>query len=181
VNETQVIIAVGYGVLFLASFPFLIKVIRSTRRRARGDFDVELTKKQESRFAVVIAALLAGLFVITAFFIPYGDTSTSGGQVVQVRGFQFGWTVDPPTVDADQPVEFRVRSSDVQHGFGLYRGTELLAQVQVPAVRPGSDSMLSDEQRLVYTFREAGTYELLCLEFCGEKHHMMHATIEVQE
>jgi cytochrome c oxidase subunit 2 len=34
-------------------------------------------------------------------------------------------------------------------------------------------------QKLVHTFSDPGTYEILCLEFCGVGHHKMTATFEV--
>jgi cytochrome c oxidase subunit 2 len=32
---------------------------------------------------------------------------------------------------------------------------------------------------LRYTFTEAGTYRVLCLEYCGAAHHVMAADIKV--
>ena len=181
-NGTQVLITVLYGALVLATVVFVVFVVRSTaaRHRHRG-FDVEGAKGRENHFAWGIVALLVVLAVATASGIPYGDTSVgSDGQVVEVRAFQYGWQVDPATVPVGTPIEFRARSADVQHGFGLYDGTELLAQAQVPANRPDGAAEFGDEQRLVHTFDEPGTYDILCLEFCGSKHHAMEAQIEVE-
>jgi cytochrome c oxidase subunit 2 len=86
-------------------------------------------------------------------------------------GVQFAWAVTPAEVRAGVPVEFLMTTRDVNHGFGLYDpdGT-FLTQAQVV---PGQT------QKLVWTFDEPGTYEVLCLEFCGAKHHEMVTTIEV--
>jgi cytochrome c oxidase subunit 2 len=182
-NGTQVLITVLYGLLVLASAVFVVFVIRSTGARGRRrEFEVEGAKRHENRFAWGIVALLVALAVATATAIPYSDKSAgSDGEVVEVAGFQFGWTVKPPTVPVGVPIEFRARSADVQHGFGLYEDNKLLAQVQVPAKGPESGAELGPEQRLVHTFDEPGTYDLLCLEFCGSKHHAMAAQIEVEE
>lgn len=177
------LIAVGYCGLVLASVVFAVVVVRSTaaRERRRG-FDVEAAKGRETRLAWVIVGLLVALAVASAFAIPYSETSAgSDGEVVEVEAFQFGWRVDPMSVPVGVPVEFRARSADVQHGFGLYDGAELLAQVQVPANRPDGAAEFGDEQRLVHTFDQPGTYDILCLEFCGSKHHAMKAQIEVEE
>jgi heme/copper-type cytochrome/quinol oxidase subunit 2 len=48
------------------------------------------------------------------------------------------------------------RATDVNHGFAIYKGTKFVAQEQV---MPGKT------QKLVHTCSEAGTYEILCLEF----------------
>lgn len=74
----------------------------------------------------------------------------------------------PSTIKADRPVDFRLVSRDVQHGFGVYKGNELVFQVQVPAKD-------QPEQRYVTSFDEPGTYEINCLEFCGFQHHEMTA------
>jgi cytochrome c oxidase subunit II len=182
-NGTQVLITAVYGVLLLATTVFVVFVIRSTAARGRRrEFDIERAKGRENRFAWLIVGLLVVLAVATAAAIPYSDTSPGpDGEVVEIAGFQFGWTVEPPTVPVGVPIEFRARSADVQHGFGLYQDNKLLAQVQVPANRPESGAELGPEQRLVHTFDEPGTYDLLCLEFCGSKHHAMVAEIEVEE
>lgn len=182
-NGTQVLITALYGVLLLAATVFVVFVVRSTAARGRRrEFDLERAKGRENRFAWVIVGLLIVLAIASAFAIPYSDTSVGAdGEVVEVEAFQFGWRVDPPSVPVDTPIEFRARSADVQHGFGLYDGTKLLAQVQVPANRPDGAAKFGDEQHLVHTFDEAGTYDLLCLEFCGSKHHAMTARIEVEE
>ena len=70
----------------------------------------------------------------------------------------------------DRPVAFVTRSQDVNHGFGVYRGHELIAQIQVV---PGKSSTL------VHTFHRTGVYTVLCLEFCGVGHAAMRATFEV--
>jgi cytochrome c oxidase subunit 2 len=62
----------------------------------------------------------------------------------------------PRRVKANLPVEFRTRATDVNHGFAIYKGTKFVAQEQV---MPGKT------QKLVHTCSEAGTYEILCLEF----------------
>jgi cytochrome c oxidase subunit 2 len=36
-------------------------------------------------------------------------------------------------------------------------------------------------QKIVHTFHRPGTYEVLCLEFCGVDHHKMTTTFEVVE
>jgi cytochrome c oxidase subunit 2 len=68
------------------------------------------------------------------------------------------------------PVEFQLVTTDVTHGVGIYDGGKLLVQAQVI---PGQT------QTLVYTFDEPGTYDVLCLEYCGHNHHEMVSTLAV--
>jgi cytochrome c oxidase subunit 2 len=90
---------------------------------------------------------------------------------VRVTAVQFAWAVEPNEVRADVPVEFVTTTRDVTHGFGVYDESGVLQfQVQV----------IPDEtQTVVHTFSRPGTYEVLCLEFCGKDHHRMETTIRV--
>ena len=121
---------------------------------------------------IVMLALLA-LLLGTIFYRPYGAHAGHHGQVVRVTGVQFAWAVSPNEVRAGIPVEFLATSRDVSHGFGVYDAAGALQfQAQV-----GPDAT----QRIVHTFHRPGTYEVLCLEFCGVDHHKMRTTIEVTE
>jgi cytochrome c oxidase subunit 2 len=179
-NSTQLLIAVGFTTLVLVSLALAVRVIRSTNpRRPASEAELERITRHENHWAIAVVVALLALMAVSAFAIPYGDTSASNAQVVNVSAFQFGWQLEPNTVKAGRPVEFRARSKDVQHGFGIYDGAKLLAQVQVQGKRPDSDALFGDEQRIVQTFDEPGTYEVLCLEFCGVQHQNMKATFEV--
>ena len=180
-NSTQTVIAIGFATLVAVSLAIAIRIIRSTsERERRTPADIERIRERENAWAIGVVVALVVLMGITAFAIPYEETSADGAQEVKVTAFQFGWQLEPNRVRAGEPVAFEMRSKDVQHGFGIYDGAELIAQVQVPAREPGSEDPLSeDEQRIVRTFDEPGTYEVLCLEFCGVRHHEMTATFEV--
>ena len=179
-NSTQTVIAIGFTTLCAVTLAIAWRVIRSTSaRERRSPADVERIRDRENVYAIGIVAALLALLALTIFATPYGQTSDEGAQQVQVDSFQFGWTIQPTEVQAGKPVEFTLRSKDVQHGFGVYKGTELVKQVQVPANEPGGASEFGAEQRLLWTPDEPGTYEILCLEFCGLKHHDMKAVLEV--
>src|SRR5690625_400805 len=60
-------------------------------------------------------------------------------------------------------------TTDVIHGFEI-AGTNVNMMLE-----PGYISTLTN------TFKNAGTYTLLCNEYCGIGHHLMAATIEVVE
>lgn len=60
-------------------------------------------------------------------------------------------------------------TTDVVHGFEI-AGTNVNMMLE-----PGYISTLTN------TFKHAGTYTLLCNEYCGVGHHLMSATIEVVE
>lgn len=80
------------------------------------------------------------------------------------------FTFDPPaiTVPAGKKVTFYVTSSDVVHGFLIAK-----TDINMMAV-PGWVNTQS------HTFRAAGTYLLICHEYCGLGHQNMFAKIEVR-
>ena len=173
-NTTQLVIAVGYGIAVLISIGILIALLRSIRPRHQGETDHDRLAGMEVRWGMAVVVMLLSFLFLTIFSIPYDDTKAGpGGQKVEVNAQQFGWSVQPAEVRRGVPVEFTLRSKDVQHGFGVYDGSKLIFQVQVPAKG-------QSPQKLTHTFEEAGTYDILCLEFCGFQHHAMRGSLRVR-
>ncbi len=74
-------------------------------------------------------------------------------------------------VDANELVEFRVTSFDVNHGFAIYDPShQLIAQTQC---MPGYVNVLR------FKFDTPGDYDILCLEYCGSGHQMMRGRFKV--
>lgn len=123
-------------------------------------------------FAILFVGFVAGSWATLRHFpIPpqHGDLDVK--QVVDVVGRQWSWQMTPASVKAGSPVEFRVRSDDVNHGFALYAPDgRIVTQTQA---MPGYTN------KLVYTFAEPGTYVVQCLEYCGLGHGPMKTTLEV--
>ena len=118
--------------------------------------------------------ILAGAVIAwtTLRDLPYAaHARTEGAQVINAIGYQWYWELDEDRATVGVPVEFRVTSVDVNHGFGIYDADlNLVAQVQ---------AMPGYVNRLVHVFDRPGTYQVLCLEYCGIAHHAMTAEIEV--
>jgi cytochrome c oxidase subunit 2 len=116
--------------------------------------------------------LLVGLPISVWLFRenPY-TAEAAAPQVINAVGYQWYWELDRDEVTAGKPVEFRFTSADVNHGFGIYdaAGT-LVAQTQ---------AMPGYVNRLIHVFEAPGTYQVLCLEYCGLAHHAMTAEIQV--
>ena len=71
-------------------------------------------------------------------------------------------------VPAGSRVTFYVTSADVEHGFSIpATGVNTM-------VTPGWVSSVS------HTFKERGTYLLVCNEYCGAGHHTMAAKVTVE-
>ena len=170
-SHTAVVITVSYAIAVVLGSAVAFTIWRSTFSPDDGVDTAALSRRETTWLVIVVIGLIA-LLLGTIFYVPYGESAGSRKQVVLVTGVQFAWAVSPQVVRAGVPVEFLIGSRDVNHGFGLYdpSGT-LITQVQVV---PGAT------QKLVWTFDEPGRYRILCLEFCGAKHHEMTAEFEVE-
>lgn len=125
-------------------------------------------------FALALIVLV-GTNYKTVGEVPYINTlpplPAAAVQPTQVVGEQWAWTITPHTFKVGQTAEFYVTSKDVNHGFALYDPEfRIVAETQA---MPGYTNVLR------YTFTEPGTYQVLCLEYCGIAHHLMKTEIEV--
>lgn len=127
-------------------------------------------------FALAIIVLI-GTNYKTLGELPYINTlpqlPASAVQPTQVVAEQWAWTITPDAFKVGQTAEFHVTSKDVNHGFALYDPDfRIVAETQA---MPGYTNVLR------YTFTQPGTYQVLCLEYCGIAHHEMKAEIKVTD
>lgn len=164
-NTTAVVIGVAYLVTVALGSLVALALARSATRPAHVDHST--LARRENVWLVAVVLLLLGLLLATIWLTPYGESraAAAGGRVVDVRSAQFAWTLEPREVKAGEPLEFRIRSDDVSHGFGLYDPDDKLV-FQVQAV-PG------ELQKEFATLEKPGTYRIVCLEFCGVGHGLM--------
>lgn len=80
----------------------------------------------------------------------------------------FGYDPAKIEIPAGAKVTFHVTSKDVIHSFTI-AGTNVNMEIV-----PGHISSRS------YTFEKAGSYLVLCNEYCGAGHHFMNMEIEVK-
>jgi len=120
-------------------------------------------------WGLVIIFVPAIAFSLTR--LPYAKGDATADVVVDAKGNQWAWQVTPASVNAGQMVEIRVTSADVNHGFSLYDANNRLV-VQTQAM-PGYTNVIR------HRFTEAGTYRILCLEYCGLGHHTMAGQLVV--
>ncbi len=151
-----------------------------------GDKSIKNPLRKRFFFLIMLSAVLLILLAITIPKSPYflfSDKPPSKLVFVDAKQFNFimsyqainpknpsaGETIELPV---DQPVEFRVTSLDVNHGFGIYNSrAELVAQTQ---------AMPGYVNRLRWEFKEPGTYKILCLEYCGLGHPVMSSSFIVK-
>lgn len=157
--------------LLLLVFSF---VVASARKREQ---DYTPLQKRAYRiramFFWAFVLLVTPVMLYSLVDLPYDAAQANSGsaQVIEAVGHQWRWSLNRDQVAVGQAVEFRVSSADVNHGFGIYDpDMRLVAQTQA---MPGYTN------RLHYTFTKAGTYKILCMEYCGLVHHNMITEIKV--
>ncbi|HEY9516677.1 MAG TPA: hypothetical protein VIQ74_13455 [Gemmatimonadaceae bacterium] len=123
-----------------------------------------------------LAAIAIVLFFLTLRSLPFERARANQigppALTVAVTAAQWTWILSRTRVQAGVPVDFAVRTRDVNHDFAIYDPQgRLVAQVQA---MPGYTN------HLVYEFHEPGSYTIRCLEYCGLGHHTMTAPLTVE-
>ncbi len=144
--------------------------------------------KVRGRYFLALIFVLVIILWVTLPNLPYRSmASVEPEYVVPVSGRIWSWEIGPIR-DRDgnllqaegaalafpvgQALEFQVTAEDVNHGFGIYNEAgQIVAQTQ---------AMPGYVNSLVHTFTAVGTYQILCMEYCGLAHHTMVTTITVE-
>jgi cytochrome c oxidase subunit 2 len=177
-------------VVFALSTILIIAVFAAVAASGRQSRTVDYATTNRFRllFFAALSAILLTFLAATLRRLPYAAEASAPDQVVHAVGKQYEWSlteaVGPTletwtrdfsptvTVPVGTPIEFRVTTLDVNHGFSLYAPDgRLVTQTQ---------AMPGYVNRLRVTFDEPGTYTVLCLEFCGLSHHRMRGVVEVR-
>jgi cytochrome c oxidase subunit 2 len=121
----------------------------------------------------VLVAVIAPITMYTLVDLPYSEAARHEANAVNVdvTGHQWYWEMSQDSAPAGQPVVFHVSSADVNHGFAVYdENMKVVAQTQ---------AMPGYVNKLAYTFEQPGTYQILCLEYCGMSHTRMSTEFHV--
>jgi len=162
--------AISLWLMVLLAIAFVFVVMKSGDKADTAAVQSGAGKIRTALFWII---LIAGVPVtmVTLTDLPYAAQSDATAQIVKAEGSQFNWDISPTQIVAGQPVEFHVTAVDATHGFAIFDNTmTLLTQTQ---------AMPEYTNILKYTFAKAGTYKVLCLEYCGSGHHVMSAEITV--
>jgi mono/diheme cytochrome c family protein len=113
---------------------------------------------------LLLVLLIVGLIAA----IVVGRRTAEAVEIHAVMPEKGGWLPGNLTAEVDVPLNLRLTSDDVMHGFAV-------GQQNWPAVevKPGQVTELS------LTFDEPGTYTYYCTRWCGLNHWRMRGTIEV--
>ncbi|HLO12212.1 MAG TPA: cytochrome c oxidase subunit II [Pseudoneobacillus sp.] len=171
----QIAWTVTLFLVFLIALAFAFVYGESRRRDEYGPIQ-EKGYKIRKYYFLGILAVMAIVSSITLTRLPYHHSNGVSAKeltVVDVKGAQFLWEMSEDEFAVGEPIEFRVTSKDVTHGFGLYdQNMHLIAQTQA---MPGYTNSV------FHTFDKPGTYKILCLEYCSVGHHIMVKEIKVSD
>ncbi len=130
----------------------------------------------------VVLGIFASVTIPKSPYFLFADETPK--KIVHVSAMQFAFILSEKAIDPKSPsgepielpanelVEFRVTSLDVNHGFAIYdQSNTLITQTQ---------AMPGYVNRLRHKFKEPGKYNILCLEFCGMAHHGMRSSFIVK-
>lgn len=119
--------------------------------------------------------ILARLLVITSLVfvlaIPFVSQRFGTRSVIEIHGQMAesgGWTPGSIQAQTGIPLQLRLTSDDVMHGFAI-------GQSNTPAV----DVLPGKITYVTLTFDKPGTYTYYCTRWCGPNHWRMRGSIEV--
>lgn len=160
--------------VFLIALAFSFVYGESRKQREYGPIQEKGYKIRKFYFLGLVA-VMGFATALSLSKLPYhaqhakADTKS---KIVDVAGMQFSWELNDDHFVVGEPVQFRVTSKDVTHGFGLYDpNMQLIAQTQ---------AMPEYTNVVEITFTKPGTYKILCLEYCSTGHHVMIKDIVVK-
>ncbi len=116
-------------------------------------------------FARLVLLLVIGFLLVA---IIAGRLSQEGLELRAMMPERGGWQPGHLTAEAGMPLELRLTSDDVVHGFAV--GRQPWPAVEV---KPGQVTQVS------LLFDRPGTYTYYCTRWCGPNHWRMRGTIEV--
>jgi heme/copper-type cytochrome/quinol oxidase subunit 2 len=186
-----------YPLLFMLIITVIVAtagffIVMATTRMSRKQSFASKTKVHPERYwAIGVGAVLVWLWINSYPWMPPVAFSAVNSpnqhvQVVNITAGQWFWLMNtegqPPlnpgvsphiTLVAGQPVKFIAHSVDVNHGFGIMKGSADSAILLQMQVIPKLDNVF------YYTFKEPGIYFVRCLEYCGYAHPYMTSVITV--
>lgn len=168
----------------IAAFVFAFVFISSLNAKAEEPGMTYPLKKRFwfSLILVVVLGIFATATIPKSPYFLFADEMPA--KVIHVAAAQFSFYLSEKAIDPENPseedielpanqlVEFRVTSLDVNHGFAIYDSSmRLITQVQ---------AMPGYVNRLRHKFTKPGAYSILCLEYCGMGHPMMETSFTVK-
>jgi len=168
----QVAWIVSVSLIALLAIAFIYVAAHSARDGNSAQV-AAATGRWRNRLLLGVTLLCLPVVAYTLTMLPYARHAISNTGVVEVqaKGYQWYWVLSQTELPLGRPIEFQVTSADVNHGFAIY-GPDMKILTQTQGM-PGVTNVLR------YTFEQPGTYQILCLEYCGVGHHTMMSELHV--
>jgi cytochrome c oxidase subunit 2 len=170
-----VILGVCVALFLLILSLMAVFLVRYRRSRHPVAVDIEGNLWLEVLWTVVPVFIVLGMFYFG--WVGYRNLrhAPEGTPEVDVIGRMWSWTflypngvrTDTLYLPVGRPVELELRSMDVIHSFF------------VPAFRVKQDLVPGMETSLWFTPEKPGRYDILCAEYCGERHAYMRSALVV--
>lgn len=180
----QSILILFYVLTGIATLVFTY-IYLSSKKVEQSDHSLTNPLKKRFLFLLILFVILTIFASVTIPKSPYYLFADEiPAKVIHVSTMQFAFLMSEKAIDSKNPsseaieipanelVEFRVSSIDVNHGFAIYNpDNRLITQTQ---------AMPGYVNRLRYKFSEPGTYNIFCLEYCGMAHQAMRSSFTVK-
>lgn len=161
-------IYVGLVVLFFVWFIFKVRRPATTEYiEKEGGMD-----RAEIRFLIGLIFLMAVFLGVTLTKIVrweewrlWSTPTVSKIYKISVADYKFNFPETPMKIKKGEFVQFNATSSDVTYGFGVFRkdGTMVFQFTVLPGY----------ENKYVWNFAEAGSYDVRSTEYSGPRHSEM--------
>lgn len=144
-------------------------------RKSKGMVPLEQVAKPayQVRGLLFFVAIAAGIAISFFTLVPWPFDANAAAVTRQIdaKARQWAWELSDNKAQIGEVVEFLISAEDVNHGFALYDPDKrMVAQIQ---------AMPGFVNKVRHRFVQPGTYQILCLEYCGVAHHAMIAEITV--
>lgn len=175
--DDSLIVILGISIFFLVGITavMIYFVIRYSRKRNPVATNIEHNSKLEILWTVIPTILVVVMFYYGwAGFTPMRNIPKDA-MVVKAHGQMWAWSFEYENgsysenliVPLNKPVKLELSSKDVLHS--LY----------IPAYRIKEDVVPGKANYMWFIPQKEGSYDILCAEYCGERHSYMLSKLEV--
>jgi len=175
--DDSLVVILGISIFFLVGITavMIYFVIRYSRKRNPIATNIEHNSKLEILWTVIPTILVVVMFYYGwAGFTPMRNVPKDA-MVVKAHGQMWAWSFEYENgsrsenliVPLNKPVKLELISKDVLHS--LY----------IPAFRIKEDVVPGKENYMWFIPQTEGSYDILCAEYCGERHSYMLSKLVV--
>lgn len=175
--DTAFVVILGISLFFLVAVTatMIYFVMKYSRKKNPKAGDVKDNTKLEILWTVIPTLLVLGMFYYGwAGYRPMKQIP-DGAFPIKVTGKMWSWTFEYENgkwdsllvVPKNKPIKLDMNSPDVVHS--LY----------IPAFRIKEDLVPGVPTQMWFEANEEGEYDILCAEYCGERHSYMLSKVVV--